>query len=125
KVVYYGLMTVLFWWCFAIFFVPYMTWGSELTEDYHERTVLRSYAYVFNQVGKGLGMVMPTFLVALLMSWGASTEQSWSAVGIVVGAASGASLLVSALTIKETDDPDFVKDPNREKLLDMRKIREM
>ncbi len=125
KVVYYGLMTVLFWWCFAIFFVPYMTWGSELTEDYHERTVLRSYAYVFNQVGKGLGMVMPTFLVALLMNWGASTEQSWSAVGIVVGAASGASLLVCALTIKETDDPDFVKDPNRGKLLDMRKIREM
>ena len=50
KVLYYGLLTLLFWWCFAIFFVPYVTWGSDLTEDYNERTVLRSYAYVFFQI---------------------------------------------------------------------------
>ncbi|MFR7989861.1 MAG: MFS transporter [Anaerovoracaceae bacterium] len=125
KVFYYGIMTVLFWWCFAVFFVPYMTWGSELTEDYHERTVLRSYAYVFNQVGKGLGMVMPTFLVAVLAGIGFTTAQSWSAVGITVGVVSGASLLICALSIRETDNPEFVKSKNRERLLDAKKVKEM
>lgn len=125
KVIYYGLMTILFWWCFAIFFVPYMTWGSELTTDYHERTVLRSYAYVFNQLGKGLGMVMPSIFVAFLMTRGRSLEQSWSAVGLTVGAASGVALLICALTIKKTDVPDFVKDPNREKILTVKKVKAM
>lgn len=125
KVVYYGLMTILFWWCFAVFFVPYMTWGSELTEDYHERTVLRSYAYVFNQIGKGLGTVMPTVLVAFLMGLGLSLSASWSAVGITVGAASGASLLICALTIRESDVPGFVKDPSKPKVLTAANIRNM
>lgn len=125
KVFYYGLMTVLFWWCFAIFFVPYMTWGSELTEDYHERTVLRSYAYVFNQIGKGLGMVLPSVFVASLVNMGRSLEQSWSAVGITVGVASGASLLICALTIKETDVPGFVKNPEKEKILKAKNIKKM
>lgn len=125
KVFYYGLMTVLFWWCFAVFYVPYITWGSELTEDYNERTVLRSYAYVFNQVGKFLGTVMPTVLVGILMGVGFSMAKSWSAVGLIVGVASGAALLLCALTIKETDVPNFVKDPNKEKVLTLHNIKHM
>ena len=125
KVIYYGLMTILFWWCFAIFFVPYMTWGSELTSDYHERTVLRSYVYVLNQIGKGLGMVLPSVLVAFLMGIGRTLEQSWSAVGMTVGIASGAALLICALTIKKTDVPGFVKDPDKEKILTAENIKNM
>ena len=104
KVLYYGVLTLLFWWCFAIFFVPYVTWGSDLTEDYNERTVLRSYAYVFNQIGKFLGTVMPTVLVAALTGIGLTVAKSWSAVGLIVGVFSGAALLICALTIKETDN---------------------
>ncbi|MBR5315950.1 MAG: MFS transporter [Firmicutes bacterium] len=125
KVIYYGVMTLLFWWCFAVFFVPYITWGSELTEDYNERTVLRSYAYVFNQVGKGLGTVMPTILVGIMMGAGISLSRSWSTVGLIVGVASGAALLICALTIKESDNPNFVKDPNKEKVLTLHNIKHM
>jgi len=125
KVVYYAVMTLLFWWCFAIFFVPYITWGSELTEDYNERTVLRSYAYVFNQVGKFLGTVMPTVLVGILMGVGFTLAKSWSAVGLIVGVASGAALLICALAIKETDVPNFVKDPNKPKVITLSNIKKM
>jgi len=125
KVVYYAVMTLLFWWCFAIFFVPYITWGSELTEDYNERTVLRSYAYVFNQVGKFLGTVMPTVLVGILMGVGFTVAKSWSAVGLSVGVASGAALLICALAIKETDVPNFVKDPNKPKVITLSNIKKM
>jgi len=125
KVVYYAVMTLLFWWCFAIFFVPYITWGSELTEDYNERTVLRSYAYVFNQVGKFLGTDMPTVLVGILMGVGFTVAKSWSAVGLSVGVASGAALLICALAIKETDVPNFVKDPNKPKVITLSNIKKM
>ncbi len=125
KVIYYGVLTLLFWWCFAIFFVPYVTWGSELTEDYNERTVLRSYAYVFNQIGKFLGTVMPTVLVAALTGIGLSLSTSWSAVGLIVGVFSGTALLVCALTIKETDNPNFVKNPDAPKILTIGRIKEM
>jgi len=125
KVIYYGVLVLLFWWCFAIFFVPYVTWGSDLTEDYNERTVLRSYAYVFNTVGKGLGTVMPTVLVAALTGIGLSLASSWSAVGLIVGGCSGAALLICALTIKETDNPNFVKDPNKPKVMTLKNLKNM
>lgn len=107
RLVYYLVMTLLFWQAFATFFVPYMTWGSDLTEDYHERTVLRSYAYVFNQVGMALGMVLPTAFVDMMMEMGKSKEVSWTMTGVFVGGCSAAALLICALTIHETDDPTF------------------
>lgn len=122
KLVYYFVMTLLFWQAFALFFVPYMAWGSDLTEDYHERTVLRSYAYVFNQVGMALGMVLPTAMVDLLMNMGRTREMSWSMTGIIVGVSSGAALLICALTIHETDVPDFRKDPNRKSRFSLKEI---
>ena len=109
KVIYFFAVMLLFQMTFSSFFVPYMAWGSELTEDYDERTVLRSYAYVFNQVGMALGMVVPTVLVDLLMRHGFSLNVSWSLMGAFVGVMSGAALLVCALGIHESDDPDFVR----------------
>ncbi|NLD10415.1 MAG: MFS transporter [Clostridiales bacterium] len=125
KIIYYTAMTLLFWQAFALFFVPYMAWGSDLTEDYHERTVLRSYAYLFNQVGMALGMVLPTVMVDWLMNMGRSVETSWSMLGIVVGVLSGGALLICALTIRKSDVKNFVKDPNRGKVLTARKIAYM
>jgi GPH family glycoside/pentoside/hexuronide:cation symporter len=125
KLVYYTVMTLLFWQAFALFFVPYMAWGSDLTEDYHERTVLRSYAYLFNQVGMALGMVLPAVFVDWLMEMGRSKETSWSMLGMLVGTVSGAALLICALTIKKSDVKNFVRDPNREKVFTLAKIRYM
>lgn len=122
RVVYYLAMTLLFWQAFALFFVPYMAWGSDLTDDYHERTVLRSYAYVFNQLGMALGMVMPAVLVDWLMNMGRAKETSWTMVGLVTGVVSGAALLICALTIKKTDVKNFIKNPHREKVFSLKKI---
>lgn len=70
KVIYYVAMVILFWTCFSSFFVPYLAWGSDLTDDYNERTVLRSFAYVFNQVGMCVGMVLPSITVDYCMNMG-------------------------------------------------------
>lgn len=122
KTVYYIGMVLLFWTTFSSFFVPYMAWGSDLTEDYNERTVLRSYSYVFNQVGMCIGMVMPTIIVDYAMNLGKTTQQSWQLVGMFVGVCGCAALLYSALTIHETDVKDFKKPEKKEKFLDLRSI---
>jgi len=118
KTAYYIVMVVLFWTCFSSEFVPYMAWGSDLTEDYNERTVLRSFSYVFNQVGMGIGMVMPTIIVDWCMNMGRTVQQSWQVVGIFVGLCCCGALLFSAWNVKDTDVKDFVKPEKKEPFLD-------
>ncbi len=125
KVVYYLLMTLLFWQAFAMFFVPYITWGSDLTDDYNERTSLRSYAYFFNQVGMAIGMVFPSVSVDLLINMGNSRQASWTMTAAMVGILCSISLLICALTIHETDVPDYKPDPEAKKKIDISAFREM
>ncbi|MCQ2551350.1 MAG: MFS transporter [Clostridia bacterium] len=125
KVVYYAVMILLFWTSFASFFVPYMTWGSDLTDDYDERTVLRSYAYVFNQLGMAVGMVLPTMIVDLLVSMGKTVETGWMTVGLFSGVCAGGALLICALTNKHSDIKDFKKPETKEKILSAKAIKGM
>lgn len=116
KAVYYTGMLLLFWTAFSTEFISYMAWGSDLTEDYDERTVLRSYAYVFNQVGMCIGMVLPTMIVDYCMNLGRTAAQAWQTVGVVAGVSGGAALLICALTITKDDSKNFVKPKEREKI---------
>lgn len=100
KTVYYLVVIVLFWTFFSMDFVPYVSLGADLTDDYHGRTVLRSYAYVFNQVGMLVGMVLPTLIVSRVMEAGAPASRGWFTVGIFCGVIAGASALTSALLVK-------------------------
>ena len=113
KAVYYTVMIILFWTFFSMEFVPYTSWGADLTDDYHERTVLRSYTLVFNQVGMLIGMVLPTIIVDWAMNMGRTGQQSWQMVGIFCGVCAGVSLLVSALTVHKDDmpkdDPELIR----------------
>ena len=83
-IVYYGIMIMLFWTSFSFFFVPYLAWGAELTDNYDERTVLRGYVSFFNAVGTALGLVLPNILVEILC-----------------GVVSGGTILIAALGIKD------------------------
>lgn len=123
KIAYYFIMTLMFWMSFSSYFVPYMAWGSELTEDYQERTVLRSYAYIFNQVGAVFGMVLPSILVDTLMQRGFTLGGAWSWVGISVGLACALALWICAFSIKESDNPDFVKPENAKSMTSVLSVR--
>ena len=48
KAFYYGAVLIIFWSAYTGFFVPYLALGAEYTQDYDERTELRSYASLFN-----------------------------------------------------------------------------
>lgn len=122
QVVYYILMTLLCWQAFSMFFVPYIAWGSELTDDYDERTELRSFAYIGNQAGMIIGMILPVFLVSAFMNLGLSKTQAWSSVGTLIGILCSLALLYCAISIKETDIPDFKPEPKKERILSGKKI---
>lgn len=115
KLIYYLIMTLLYWQAFAMYFVPYLAWGSDLTSDYKERTVLRTFAYFFNQLGMALGLILPTAFVDFLMNMGKSRATSWMFTGGIIGIACAAALLTCGLTIHETDNPGFVGKSGSEK----------
>lgn len=125
KVIYYIAMVLMFWTCFSSFFVPYLAWGSDLTDDYNERTVLRSFAYIFNQVGMCVGMVLPSVVVDYCMNIGKTQQQSWQIVGIMVGVCGAAALLICALSIKVDDVKDFEKQPKEKKQSILRALPSM
>lgn len=95
KTIYYCIMTILFWTSFSTFFIPYLAFGAELTDDYDERTVLRSYASAFNLAGGLIGMVAPTFIVAFLFGKGASLQTAWKGAGVAVAACTFLSVIIT------------------------------
>ena len=105
-IVYYGIMIMLFWTSFSFFFVPYLAWGAELTDNYDERTVLRGYVSFFNAVGTALGLVLPNILVEIMTDAGYSVETGWQTTGILCGVVSGGTILIAALGIKDKNARD-------------------
>lgn len=100
KVFYYLFMVLLFWFSFASFFIPYLALGAEITDDYDERTELRSFAYIFGIVGMVVGMVLPTVIVDLLINYGNTPQLSWQVTGAIVGTISFISILITWKTTK-------------------------
>ena len=116
KLVYYTIMVMVFWTLFSTFFIPYLSWGAELTRDYDERTALRSYSYVFDTVGMVVSMVVPTLCVDYFMNMGKSASTSWQYMGILVSIIGSLGILLSAYNIKETDNPDYTKPVKRKSM---------
>lgn len=98
---YYGIILILFWSSFSIFFVPYLAWGAELTNVYDERTSLRGYVYLFNTLGTAIGLVLPNIMVDFLEKGGCSLEISWQITGMTCGILSGGTILICAVGIKD------------------------
>lgn len=110
RVIYYGVMVILFWTAFGMFFVPYLAWGAELTQNYNERTSLRGYVYFFNALGGAIGTVMPTVIVDFLMQYGKNPAQSWQALGIFCGLCSGITIFIGAISIKDRTEQKYRND---------------
>ena len=101
KIVYYVGATLIYWTAFPMFFIPFLAWGAELTEDYNERTLLRSFAYVGNTVGMAIGTLLPTVIVDYLMNLGRSTEDAWQETVILVGVCVFIALFFGPAMIRE------------------------
>lgn len=100
---YYGAVLIIFWTAYTGFFIPYLALGAEYTQDYNERTELRSYASIFNMLGNLVGLVLPTAFVEFLCGQGLSSAGAWSVTGVSVGVFAAVSILLTARAAKDRD----------------------
>ncbi|MDR0519928.1 MAG: MFS transporter [Clostridiales Family XIII bacterium] len=95
SILYYAALAMGFWVAFATYFVPYATLGAEITDDYDERSSIRSFAYVGNQIGMFFGMASPPFIVGVCVSLGSAGRIGWTAAGVTVGLVVFISLMIT------------------------------
>lgn len=105
KVLYYSVMIALFWISYAGFFVPYLALGAEFTQDYQERTILRSYAAFFNMLGSMTAMAVPSLLVNHLTKVGFTLSGAWSITAGSIALISSASIIITAAVARKYDKP--------------------
>lgn len=125
KIVYYICMTLLFWTGFSSFFIPFLAWGAELTEDYNERTRLRAFAYVGNTFGMAIGAVMPTIFVDHLMNLGKTQAQAWHGTAAIVAGCVFLSLFIGAFIINNQTDNINDKSNNMNDIDDTDNIKKL
>lgn len=75
--VFYTIAVFLVWAGHALYVVPYEALGAELVQDAHGRTVLRSYARTFQNLGSLSGMVLIMPVIGLFLNMGFSDKMSW------------------------------------------------
>lgn len=107
--VYYGFMLVMFWTSYAVFYVPYLSWGAELTQDYDERTALRGYTYFFSTIGMAVGLVLPNLVVDRLIDAGVSLSGSWMITGIACGLICALSIFIGTVPVHDKDEIGYNK----------------
>lgn len=107
--------------------VPSLAMAPEITRDYHERTLVLRYRFLFGWAG-GLGMLVAAYGFFLAPPFGAQSgplaPQGYSAYGIAGGLIMAAAVLVSAIgTHKRLAHPPATRirsKPFREELRGMR-----
>lgn len=92
---FYIVVGLMFWSGFSMYYTPYTALGAELTDDYNERSVLRTIARLFGIAGNFIGMVLPLAIVGFLTDRGVLESSAWFAVAALIAIVSGMSILVT------------------------------
>ncbi len=93
--VFYVIVGLMFWSGFSMYYTPYTALGAELTDDYNERSILRTIARLFGLVGNFMGMVLPLVIVNFMMERGSAESTAWFAAAALIAVVAGFSILVT------------------------------
>lgn len=121
KAAFYVVVNILFWLAFTCVDIPYVALGSELSDDYNERTKIRTWARIFMSLGDITVVAGTLPLVDRLALMVGSETQAWTIVGGLFGGISAVSFFVSAWLLRDQDKP-LPKDSPRPSF--MRVVRE-
>lgn len=105
KFLYYMAMFIIMNVGYGVFLIPYNALGAELTNDYNERTKLRTPATFMNCVGNIIGISLPLTAVAAFTKAGASEGNAWNYFAVIVGAVCLAAILIAWGTTKGKELP--------------------
>lgn len=70
KVLIYTVISMLIWIFYTMYSIPYYAVVAELTEDYDERTSIRSLSSFLNAAAVGLGNILPALVPTVAMLLG-------------------------------------------------------
>ena len=101
KTIYYAAIMILYTSAFSAFYVPYLTWGSEITQDYDERSKVRGYVQAFCSLGMVIGQAVPIIAIDLLIRLGESAAQSWQTLSIFCGTCAAGCILITGIFTKD------------------------
>lgn len=118
RTVFYIIVGLMFWSGFSMYYTPYTALGAELTDDYNERSVLRTVARLFGIAGNFMGMVLPLVIVDYMMNKGSLESTAWFVVAAMIAIVSGASILI---TWKSTKGKELQVESGNNKL-EIRKL---
>ena len=110
QTVFYVVAGLMFWLGFSMYYTPYTALGAEITDDYNERSILRTIARLFGIAGNLIGTVMPLLAVNFLQKAGTTESRAWFAVAFTVAVISGAGILVTWRASRGKEKQDAVID---------------
>ena len=105
KTAIYMIAGVLFWVGFSMYYTPYTALGAEVTKDYDERSILRTYCRYFALAGNFLGVVFPLIIVQKLQTLGLSESGGWSVMATIMSVLAITCILVTWRTTRGKDIP--------------------
>ena len=93
KIVFYTILSMLIWLFYTLYTIPYYAVVAELTDDYDERTEIRSASSLVNALAVGLGNALPALVPTVATLLGARfRSESYAVVAAimsVLGVAAG------------------------------------
>ncbi len=110
--VFYIVSGLMFWLGFSMYYTPYTALGAELTDDYNERSVLRTIARLFGIFGNFIGMVLPLLLVQYMCSRGSTESLAWFVMAAILAVIAGGSILITWKSTKGKEQ-DVSNEPGQ------------
>ena len=101
----YFIAGVVFWTGFGTYYTPYTALGAEVTTDYDERSILRTYARYFALAGNFLGVVFPLIIISKLQQAGVSEHLGWTIMAFAIGTISVICILITWRSTRGKDIP--------------------
>lgn len=117
KVVYFIVMNMFYWVTLTSCVIPHISLGSELTEDFDERTKLRTYAASLMGVGTLIATSGTLMVVDFYTELFNSVNAGWAGMGLTYGILIIAAYNICCMAIKkrEPTNPNLGKTDKEEK----------
>lgn len=97
KVIVYTLITMCIWIFYTFYTISYYAVVAELTEDYDERTNIRSISSLINASAVGLGNILPALVPTVMIYVGKNSSYAVIAVIVSILAIIGGFVCVKSL----------------------------
>ena len=107
KVIYYIVVNMVYWLALTTCVVPHISLGSELTDDFDERTKLRTFAVTLMNVGTLIAVGTPLLLVNAFTKVTGSSSGGWAAAGIAYGVLTALVYQICCRTLTEPRNPNL------------------